>query len=393
MNDHASFLKKYPLLRGVEEVISRDELDALFSENRPLTLKVGVDPTSPEIHLGHAVFLRILRRFQDKGHKVLLVVGGFTALIGDPSGRDKTRPPLTAEQVETNTERYKEQVLLILDEKRTQFSNNGEWLGALTAREVLRLAGNRSLNRLLERAGFRGRLSRGEPIRLHELLYPLFQAHDSVVLAPDIEMGGRDQRPNFMTTRDAMKEAGLRPEVVLLVPLLVGLDGKKKMSKSFGNEIPLLAPAEEMFGGLMSLPDEPVGDYLRLLTDLTSKEIREVLARHPMEGKREMASEVVSSFHGVLEAERASAFFTKTVSEGEVPDQLPSLKVQGSITLLDLLMASGLFSSRGLAKRRILDGGVRVGDERVSKPQFLVESGLKTVLRVGKRDWFDLEVL
>lgn len=386
------------LLRGVEGVVVEEELAALLASGRTLSLKVGVDPTSPEIHLGHLVFLRVLRRFQELGHKVVFVAGTFTALVGDPSGRNATRPVLAPEEIAANNERYQEQVLRFLLPERSVFVANGDWLGGLDAAEVLRLCQARSLNRLLERDDFKSRLEEGKPIRLHELLYPVFQAEDSVHLAGeggegcDIEMGGRDQLPNFMTTRDAMREAGQTPEVVLTVPLLVGTDGKQKMSKSYGNQIGVEEPAEDIYGKLMSLPDTATADYLNLLTDLPEERVEVLLAGHPMEAKLVLAYEVTKGVAGEEEAGRAAEHFKATVREGGEPEEVAVLALAGPLTLREAVLATPACQTGGEAKRLIAGGGVSLDGVKQTDPGRVLEGGFRGRLRAGKRHWVDLEV-
>ncbi|MCH7493942.1 tyrosine--tRNA ligase [bacterium] len=388
------------LLRGVEGVVTEEELAALLASGKSVSIKVGVDPTSPELHLGHLVFLRIMRRFQDlyEQVRVVFVEGTFTALIGDPSGRNATRPVLTPEEIATNSRSYQRQVERFLVRGRTHFHPNAGWLETMNARKILQLCQNRSLNRLLEREDFRSRLEAGLPIRLHELLYPVFQAQDSVHLAGegqvgcDIEIGGRDQLPNFMTTRDAMRDAGLTPEVVLTVPLLVGTDGKRKMSKSYGNQIGVEERAEDIYGKLMSLPDSATADYLNLLTDLEEERMDVLLAGHPMEAKLVLAYEVTKGVAGKEEAGRAADHFRATVREGGEPERVASLALAGPLTLRDAVLGTLACKSGGEAKRLIVGGGVTLDGVKATDPSLVLEPGYTGRLRAGKRHWVDLEV-
>lgn len=379
------------LLRGVETVVTEEELAARLA-GPPMTLKLGVDPTSPDIHVGHLVILRVLRRFQELGHEVVFVVGDFTALVGDPSGQNKTRPVLTAAEVDENQARYRDQVLRFLLPERCEFVRNADWLGALGSAEVLRLCQERSLNRLLERDDFRARLEEGRPIRLHELLYPVFQAHDSVHLGCEVEIGGRDQLPNFMTTRDAMREAGQSPETVLCCPLLVGTDGQRKMSKSYGNQIGVDEPANDVYGKLMSLPDAAVPDYLELLTDVTRDDADRLLAGHPMEAKLVLAREVTAAVAGEEAAAESVEHFRRTVREGAEPDVVESVSIPGPVTLREALKLTPACGSGGEAKRLLAGGGVSVDGERATDPQMALEPGRTYRVRAGKRCWLDLEV-
>ena len=381
------------LLRGTETIVSKKELTDRLSKKKQLKVKLGVDPTSPELHLGHMVILKILRRFQDLGHKVQIVIGSFTALVGDPSGKKTTRPVLTFEQIKKNTKRYKEQALLVLDPKSTDFLNNNDWLGKLSAVEILKICQSRSLNRIIERDDFRGRLERGESIRVHEILYPIFQAHDSVVMYPDVEMGGTDQIPNFMTTRQAMKENNQDPEIVLTVPLLVGLDGKKKMSKSYQNDISLEEDSKNMYGKLMSLPDKPMRNYFYLLTDVEEKEISEILKMHPMKAKKILALNITTFLKGEKSAKLAQEHFEKTVQKKITPKQRELFSYSGDVGLLEVVYATGKFKSKGEVKRLIVGGGVKLNEDRISDWQFLIKPKFKGTIKAGKRFWFDLEVL
>ena len=381
------------LLRCADTVVSKDELKKRISSNKKLNLKLGVDPTAPELHLGHMVILKVLRRFQDHGHNVQIVIGGFTALVGDPSGKKTTRPVLTSAEIKKNTKRYKEQALLILDSKKTDFLNNNDWLGKLSSAEILKICQVRSLNRIIERDDFRGRLERGESIRVHEVLYPIFQAHDSVVICPDVEMGGTDQIPNFMTTRQAMKENGQEPEVVITMPLLVGLDGKKKMSKSYENHISLEEDEKNMYGKLMSLPDAPMRDYFRLLTDIEDLKISEILKMHPMDSKKILAFEVTAFLKGEEAALSAKSHFEKTIQKKTVPDDRKTFTHSDDINLLDVIYKTGNFSSKNEVKRLISGGGVKVDGDTISDWQFLFKPRFKGTVKAGKRFWFDLEVL
>ncbi len=381
------------LLRGTETIVSKEELTERLSDKKQLKVKLGVDPTSPELHLGHMVILKILRRFQDLGHKVQIVIGSFTALVGDPSGKKSTRPVLTFQEIKENTKRYKQQALLVLDEKNTDFLNNNDWLGSLSAAEILKICQSRSLNRIIERDDFRGRLERGEGIRVHEILYPIFQAHDSVVMCPDIEMGGTDQIPNFMTTRQAMKENGQNPEIVITVPLLVGLDGKKKMSKSYKNDVSLEEDSKNMYGKLMSLPDKPMKDYFYLLTDIDEQEISEILKMHPMKAKKILALAITTFLKGEESARIAEEHFEKTVQKKTVPKERKVFRHSGDIGLLEIIHATGKFKSKGEVKRLIIGGGVKLNEDRITDWQFVIKPKFKGTIKAGKRFWFDLEVL
>ena len=388
------------LTRGCVDVVRRGELrskiERALPAGRALTVKVGFDPTAPDLHLGHTVILRKMRDFQHAGHRVVFVVGDFTALIGDPSGRSKTRPPLTPEEVAANAETYQAQVSRILDPAKTVVEFNSRWLSALGAEGMIRLASRYNVAQMLERRDFRQRYEAGRPIAVHEFLYPLAQAYDSVVLEADVELGGTDQLFNLNVGRDIMPSYGLEAQVVMTVPLLEGLDGGEKMSKSLGNAVGITEPPEEMFGKLMSISDELMWRYYELLTDRTAGDITalkdDVAAGrvHPKETKAALARLVVGDFHGEPAAREASETFEARFGRGEIAvEALPQvlLAVEGeSVALTKVIVGAGLAASASEAARKIQQGGVRIDRDRVTDGRHrLAARQAPIVLEVGRR--------
>jgi len=354
------------LRKGAVEVINAEELrrklERAAAAGAPLRVKVGFDPTAPDLHLGHTVLLRKMKHFQDLGHTVIFLIGDFTGMIGDPTGRNKTRPPLSREEILKNAETYKAQVFKVLHPERTVIDFNSRWLGTLTSEEWVRLCAKYTVARILERDDFARRMRQGLPISVHELLYPLAQGYDSVALKADVEMGGTDQKFNLLVGRDLMREYGQEPQVLLTMPLLEGLDGVEKMSKSLGNYVGITEPPEDMFGKLMSISDPLMFRYYELLTDLSLADVAalqgdvEVGRRHPMEVKRQLARRIVSGFHSAAEAERAEEHFARVHQRRELPQDLEEATIPcppGQDPLLvDILTVSGLAPSKSEARRR-----------------------------------------
>ena len=384
------------LRRGAVDLVDEAQLRAKLERSRqtgePLTVKTGFDPSSPDLHLGHTVLLRKMFHFQQLGHRVIFLIGGFTALIGDPTGKKTTRPQLTEEEVEANARTYLRQVYKVLDEKETVIDNNYRWLGKLGSVGIVQLAGRYTLARMLEREDFRTRFQENRPIHLHELLYPLAQGYDSIALKADVELGGHDQIFNLLVGRDLMKEEGLEPQVVLTVPLLVGLDGHEKMSKSLGNAIAVEDPPREIYGKTMSIPDALMWDWYLLLTDLPQSEIADRRARleagslHPKAVKRELARRLVTQFHGEAAAAEAEAEFENVFAAGGVPENVPEKELAGSWTLLKLLTAAGLAPSNGEARRLVEQGAVAIDGEHAGDPFLELSPRPQPYLfKVGKR--------
>jgi tyrosyl-tRNA synthetase len=378
---------------GTVEVISADELKAKLARSLetgvPLRAKLGADPTAPDIHLGHSVVLKKLREIQDLGHEVVFLVGDFTALIGDPSGRSKTRPSLSLEEVEANAETYREQAFKILDPEKTIIDHNSRWAGPMTFRDVIELSSKYTLARMLERDDFRSRLNGNRPISIHELLYPLLQAYDSVALEADIELGGTDQKFNLMVARDIMREYGLTPEIAVIMPILVGTDGVQKMSKSLGNYIGVGEPPEEIFGKVMSVTDEVMVDYYRVLRVSSEPEIAEIEAKiksgevNPKDAKKEL---LVETYYDAEAAAAAEVTFEKVHRDGGVPDEMPDLSPSANpIDVVSLIREAGFASSNTEARRFIQQGAVYVDGERITDIERVIAVKGGEILKVGKR--------
>jgi tyrosyl-tRNA synthetase len=388
------------LCLGAAEVIHRRELGERLARSQalgqPLCVKLGVDPSRPDLHLGHAVVLRKLRLFQELGHRVVLLIGDFTGRVGDPSGKSATRPQLTAQEVEANARTYLDQVGRVLDLGRTEVRYNSEWLAPLDLAGLLHLMSTFTVARLLEREDFARRMAQERPIHLHEFLYPLMQAYDSVALRADVELGGIDQKFNLMAARQVQREYGQPPEVALLMPLLVGLDGREKMSKSLGNDIPIHLPPDEMYGRLMSVPDSLIVPYLELAAGATPPEVEKVRrglkdgSLHPMQAKAHMARAITAAFWGDDEARRAEERFDALFRRRDLSTQLPEAHIpadlveDGQVRVVALLTRLGMAPSAAEARRLLRQGAVRLGEERPlgADARWTVQDG--AVLRVGR---------
>jgi len=379
------------LLRGVEQLYSEPELRRRLRLNRPLRVKLGLDPTAPDIHLGHMVQLRKLRQFQDLGHKAVLIIGDYTARVGDPSGRDTTRPVLSPEAIEANAQTYLDQAGKILrtDDDALELRRNADWLGRWNLADVLAITGVFTVNQMLHRDAFKKRMAEDREIAISEFMYPLMQAADSVEIEADVELGGTDQTFNLLVGRELMEKRNLAKQVVMTLPLLVGLDGAEKMSKSKGNYVGVSEPAGEMFGKLMSLPDEAMADYLRLLTDLPTDEIAtwvDPARTHPREAKDRMARTITAMLHSEPEAAEASEAFRRQFAEGRLPDDLAEHAAPASpIGPLDLIRAVGFASSGSEARRLVGQGAVSIDGERVEDAAAPLTIDRPVVLKVGKR--------
>jgi tyrosyl-tRNA synthetase len=384
--------------RGVKEIVPEEELERRLSKslstNTPLTVKLGCDPSRPDLHLGHSVVLRKLRQFQDLGHKAVLIVGDFTGMIGDPSGRNKTRPPLTLEETRRNGQTYLEQATKILSTKKIQMLYNSEWLGKMTFADVILLASKYTVARMLERDDFEKRYRSGEPISVHELLYPLAQAMDSVAIQSDVELGGTDQKFNLLVGRDIQREYGLEPQVILTMPILPGIDGNEKMSKSLNNYISINEPPAEMYGKILSIPDTLISDYFLLATSVPVEEVSKIRRQlqdksaNPRNAKRLLARTVVGIYHSPEDATIAEEEFDLIFIRKEVPADIPEIVLtvgDAPLSILNLLAETRLVPSRNEARRLIEQGGVSVNGERVSDAAAMVELKDGVVLKVGKR--------
>ncbi len=365
-----------------------------FAEGRrgPLRVKFGADPTRPDLHLGHYVSLRKLKDLQDLGFEIIIIIGDFTAMIGDPSGRSKARPRLTPEEVKANAKTYFEQVFRVLDARRTRVEYNSTWLSKLTPQDIIELSARYTVSRMLERDDFHKRMEAQEPIYIHEFLYPLFQAYDSVHLRADMEVGGQDQVFNFALTRDIQKAYGQEPEIILTVPLLIGLDGVKKMSKSENNYIAFNDSPEDMYGKVMSIRDELMEDYYRLVLyydEDRMAEIRKLIERDPLRAKERLAYEITRIFHGEEGARRGREHFNRVFRKRDLPDDIPVLRTDEPVKLSEALLMGGLVKSRNEFRRLLSQGSIRIDGQKVFEDKLIDRS---TVVRVGKRRFLKIEL-
>ncbi|WGE85540.1 tyrosine--tRNA ligase [Actinobacillus equuli] len=377
------------LKRGVENIYSEEDLIEKLKENRPLRVKLGADPTAPDIHLGHTVVLNKLRQFQQLGHEVIFLIGDFTGMVGDPSGKNSTRPPLTREDVLRNAETYKQQLFKILDPNKTRVVFNSEWLGELGTEGMIRLASNYTVARMLERDDFKKRFTNNQSIAIHEFIYPLLQGHDSVALEADVELGGTDQTFNLLVGRELQKSAGQKPQVAMTLPLLVGLDGEKKMSKSLGNYIGVTDAPSDMFGKVMSISDELMWDWYNLLSFRPLDEIAQLKAdvaagKNPRDVKILLAKELIARFHDQAAADAAEQEFINRFQKGAIPDEMPEFTFEGEIGLATLLKEAGLVTSTSEAIRSAQQGGVKIDGEKVEDARQNAQQGT-FVYQVGKR--------
>lgn len=375
--------------RGVEELIPEAELIAKLKENRPLRIKLGADPTAPDIHLGHTVIMNKLRAFQELGHEVIFLIGDYTAMVGDPSGKNTTRPPLTREQVLKNAETYKEQIFKILDPAKTRVEFNSSWLSELGTDGMIRLAASSTVARMLERDDFKKRYSSNQPIAIHEFIYPLLQGYDSVALQADVELGGTDQKFNLLMGRELQKQNGQAQQVVITMPLLVGLDGVKKMSKSAHNYIGISDTPTEMFGKIMSVSDDLMWNYYELLSFRPLEEIAQFKddienGKNPRDVKILLAKEIIARFHSEADAEAAEAEFINRFQKGAMPDEMPEFSFEQGAAIANLLKDAGLVASTSDAMRQIRGGGVRIDGEKVEDTKLVPAAGT-AVYQVGKR--------
>lgn len=384
------------LQRGIVDLEVLGELKQKLERSRtsgkPLVVKLGCDPTAPDLHLGHTVVINKLRQFQLLGHKVVFLIGDFTARIGDPTGKSATRPPLSEDEIVANAGTYKRQVFKILDEEKTEIRFNSEWLAKMGFDDVIRLAARYSVARMLERDDFEKRLEEQRPISMHELLYPLAQGYDSVALQADIELGGTDQRFNLLVGRDLMRSYGLEPQCIMTVPLLEGTDGTHKMSKSMGNYVGVEEEAPTQFGKVMSIPDELMWRWYELLSERPAAAVEELKRAHPKEAKVALAKEIIARFHGQSAADQAHAEFDRLFGAGkrnEIPDDAPTLTLDAAgkpVPLVRILVEAALVPSNSEARRQIAQNAVSVNGERVNDPKAELALG-SHALRVGKTRW------
>ncbi|PSW19025.1 tyrosine--tRNA ligase [Photobacterium sanctipauli] len=375
--------------RGVDELIPEEELIAKLKENRPLRIKLGADPTAPDIHLGHTVILNKLRTFQELGHDVTFLIGDFTGMVGDPTGKNTTRPPLTREDVLANAETYKEQVFKILDPAKTKIAFNSSWLSDLGAEGMIRLAANQTVARMLERDDFKKRYSEGRPIAIHEFMYPLLQGYDSVAMETDVELGGTDQKFNLLMGRELQKANGQKPQVVLTMPLLVGLDGVKKMSKSANNYIGVNDVPGEMFGKIMSISDDLMWNYFECLSFRPLEEIEQFKTdiangKNPRDVKILLAKEIIARFHSEADADAAEQEFINRFQKGAMPDEMPEFDFEAGLAIGNILKEAGLVNSTSDAMRMIRQGAAKIDGNKIEDTKLVPAAGT-AVYQVGKR--------
>jgi len=385
------------LRKGAAEIIREEDLRDRLKAGRPLRVKAGFDPTAPDLHLGHTVLLRKMKHFQDLGHTVIFLIGDMTGLIGDPTGRNITRPPLTRDEIDANAETYKEQVFKILDADKTELRFNSEWLAALKFEDIVRLCSRYTVARILERDDFSKRYKEGSPISVHELLYPMSQGYDSVALQADVELGGTDQKFNLLVGREIQRDYGQPPQIVMTTPLLVGLDGVEKMSKSKGNYIGITEPPADMFSKVMRINDELMFNYYELLTDVNTLEIHGMKSRiargelHPMEAKIALGKRIVKDFHSEAAANAAEEQFTRVVRQREVPTEIETvdlpddLKTDGSIPVDKLLARIGLAESVSDAARKRKAAAVVIDGQKQVEPKYPRTPGAVLTIQVGKK--------
>ncbi len=389
--------KQLEIIRqGTVQVISeaelKEKLQQAAKEKRPLRVKYGADPSAPDIHLGHTVPLRKLRQFQDMGHEVIFIIGDFTAMIGDPSGRSETRPALSLQQVEENAKTYKRQVFKILDPKKTKVVYNSHWLNKLKLTVIVSLTAKYTVARMLERDVFVKRYKGGQPISMVEFLYPLLQGYDSVELKADVELGGTDQTFNLLVSREIQREYGQEAQVVITMPILEGTDGVNKMSKSLGNYIAVEEPPKDMYGKIMSVSDQLMLRYYNLLTEIDSEKLARDIKegrKHPMEAKKELARTIVSQYYGNAKAGQAEAEFQKVFSQRETPSEMPSVAVgKGEVWIVQLVVDTGAVKSKGEARRLIRQGGITIDGEKITDEEAKLKPPAGAVIKVGKRHFF-----
>ena len=379
--------------RGATEILLEDELETKLAAGRPLRIKAGFDPTAPDLHLGHTVLINKMRQFQDLGHDVVFLIGDFTGMIGDPTGKNATRPPLTEDEVHANAQTYSGQVFKILDESKTEVAFNSQWMAPMTSADLIKIAGKHTVARMLERDDFTKRYAAGQAIAIHEFLYPLIQGYDSVALNADVELGGTDQKFNLLVGRQLQQAYGQQPQVVLTMPLLEGLSGGDKMSKSLDNYVGIDEPPDAMFGKLMSISDELMWRYFELLSfrhidDIADLRTQIDQGRNPKEAKIELARELVSRFHSPAAAEKADQAFNRRFSRGELPEDIPETTKEvgeSGLPLANLLQKLNLTASTSEAHRLVKQGAVRLDGEKVSDSRQIMLADQTLIIQVGKR--------
>ncbi|MDK2976190.1 MAG: tyrosyl-tRNA synthetase [Candidatus Marinimicrobia bacterium] len=395
LNEQMELIRK-----GAEEILPEEEMvrkiEQSIKTHTPMRIKLGADPSRPDLHIGHGVVLNKLRNFQDLGHQAVLIIGDFTAMIGDPSGKSKTRPALTLEETKENAQSYFDQAGIILDTQRLEIHYNSDWLNKLTFEDVIVLSSKYTVARMLERDDFAKRYKEGMPISVHEFMYPLAQAYDSYAIRADVEIGGTDQKFNFLVARDIQREYGQNPQVILTMPILEGTDGVEKMSKSLGNYIALTDPPEEMYGKTLSIPDELILRYYVLTTDLSPWEIEKIkkdlaTGKNPRDAKHDLAWHLVRRYHSKEDADKARDHFNQVFVKGGVPDEMEEYTVSPNERIMDILVEAGQVSSSGEAKRLMKQGGVSLDGEKITDIQAVPLMKGEAVLKIGKRKFLKLK--
>jgi tyrosyl-tRNA synthetase len=384
------------LMRGVQEVVPEMELakkiQKAMDTGVPLRIKLGVDPTAPDVHLGHTVVMRKLRQFQNMGHNVILIVGDYTAMIGDPSGRNKTRPRLSHEQVMENAKEYQEQFFKIVKKEQTEIRYNGEWFAKMPFDKITELMGSVTVAQMLEREDFQNRYANRKPISIHEFMYPLMQAYDSIVIKSDVEIGGTDQKFNVLRGRDLQLREGFEPQLGLFMPILLGTDGEQKMSKSLGNYVGINEPADSMYHKIYNIPDTLVESWFKLLTDIPKEEYEVWLKKDILNAKKELASDIVKQYHGSVAAVEAAEKEKAVHSGNELPSDTPVVKMAaGNYAILDLLVSIGAFASKGEARRMIQNNGVKInGNIAIDQNMNIAVENGEIIVQVGKRKFYKI---
>ena len=396
-----SIEKQLELIRkGAVEIINEEDLikklEKSKKENKPLTIKAGFDPTAPDIHLGHTVLIRKMKHFQDLGHRVVFLIGDFTGLIGDPTGRNKTRKPLSQKEIKKNAETYKKQIFKLLSPEKTVIDFNSRWSNALTPVEIIKLTSTYTVARLLERDDFSNRFKNGIPISVHELLYPLMQGYDSVALKADVELGGTDQKFNLLVGREIQRNYGQEPQVILTMPLLEGLDGVNKMSKSLDNYIGITEDPNQIFGKVMSISDELMFRYYELVTDVSMKEIEDMKKEvekekvNPMDYKMRLAKLIIEDFYNSEIAEKAQQNFINVFRKKDIPDDIKTYKLNNEINLVDFIIENKILSSKGEFKRLVKQGGIYINNKRINEIDFKLTESNEYILKIGKKRFFKI---
>ncbi len=377
------------LIEGAETCINPEELEQKLKTKKILKVKYGADPSRPDLHLGHYVCLRKLKDFQEQGHRIIFIIGDFTAIIGDPSGQNKTRPRLTEEEVKENSKTYMDQVFKVLDPERTEIVFNSQWLSKLSSKDVIELSARYTVARMLERDDFKVRFNSRIPISVHELLYPIFQAYDSLYLKIDVEIGGSDQHFNFALTREVQRSFGQEPQVFITMPLIEGIDGKLKMSKSYDNAIGLTESADEMFGKIMSIPDELISKYYKVILRKWNKKLEKFVKENPRDAKENLAIEITKIFYGLKVAINARDNFVKIFKEKSIPDHVSVYKTVSGRFLVEIMFEAGLVPSKSEARRLITQSAVKFENETVKDINYTISR--KGILKVGKRKFLKIE--